>query len=62
MKKRKSKESDIYKLQNSVKEEDRARVDSLKEELQNVEDDREMENARRYFAKNNSEGERPTGR
>ena len=32
----------------------------FQDELQKLEDEREVENARRYFAKNNLEGERPT--
>ena len=59
MKRKKSKEmidnleSEIDKIQNSPKKEDRARVENLKEEFQKVEDEREIEEARRYFAKNN---------
>ena len=55
MKKRKAKEkvnnleSEIDKLQNFNDEEDRKQVDILKEELQNVEDESELESARRYF-------------
>ena len=53
MKKRKAKEkvnnleSEIHKFQNSNDEEDRKRVDSLKEELQNVEDEQKLESFRR---------------
>ena len=36
------------------------RVEVLKNEHQTLEDERENENAMRYFAKNNFEGERPT--
>ena len=32
----------------------------MKEDLQNIEDERELESAKRYFAKNNLEAERPT--
>ena len=35
-------------------------MESLKEELQHTEDEREIESAQRYFAKNKLEGERPT--
>ena len=45
-------ESEIDKLQNSPNEEDRALVENLKEDLQQVEDEWQIENARRYFAKN----------
>ena len=66
MKRKKSREKidnlqrEIDKIQNSPKEEDRARVENLKEKLQKVEDECEKEKARRYFAKINLEGERPT--
>ena len=53
-------EGEIDIIQNSQAEKDRIRVDTLKDELQKLEDTREEENARRYFAKNNLEGERPT--
>ena len=53
-------ESEIDKLQNSQVEEDIKRVNDMKEELQNIEYERELESERRYFAKNNLEGERPT--
>ena len=33
-------------------------MESLKEEVQNTEDEHELESAQRYFAKNNLEGER----
>ena len=65
-KKRKAKErmsnlvSEIDKLQNFKEEEDIKRVNNMKEELQIIEDEREMESARRYFAKSNLEGGRPT--
>ena len=32
----------------------------MKKQLQDIEDEREMISARRYFAKNQLEGERPT--
>ena len=53
-------ESEIYMLQNSQAEEDIKRVNNMKEELQNIEDKREWISARRYFVKNQLEGERPT--
>ena len=34
------------------------KLDELKDELQKLDDERDLENARRYFAKNNLEGER----
>ena len=52
-------ESEIDKLQNSQAEEDLERVNNMKKELQDIEDEREMVSARRYFAKNQLEGERP---
>ena len=58
--KRMARESEIDKIQNSVDEDDRMRLDNLKEELQKLDDEHDLENARRYFAKNNLEGERPT--
>ena len=37
-----------------------ADVEYLKEEVQNIKDEHELLSVRRYFAKNNLEGERPT--
>ena len=48
-------EDEIDRIQNSQADKDRVRVDTLKDELQKLEDVREEENARRYFAKNNLE-------
>ena len=45
-------ESQIDKLQNSQEEEDMERVNNMKKELQEIEDERDMTNARRYFVKN----------
>ena len=53
-------ESEIDSLQNSVDEKDMECVNILKEELQGVEDQKDMMNARKYLAKNKLEGERPT--
>ena len=53
-------EIEIDKIQNSSSEEEIVKLEVLKEELQDLEDEKEKENARRYFAKNNLEGERPT--
>ena len=53
-------EDEIDRIQNSQVDKDTVRVETLKNELQKLEDTREEENARRYFAKNNLEGERPT--
>ena len=53
-------EDEIDRIQNSQADKDMVRVETLKDELQKLEDVREEENARRYFAKNNLEGERPT--
>ena len=39
---------------------DKTRIDELKEELQKIDDECDLESARRYFTKNNLEGERPT--
>ena len=52
-------ESKIDKLQNSQAEEDIKRVNNMKEVLQDIEVEREMVSARRYFANNQLEGERP---
>ena len=51
---------EIDRIQNSKVDKDTVRVETLKDELQKLEDVREEENARRYFAKNNLEGEHPT--
>ena len=53
-------ESEIDKIQNSPKEKDIERVETLKNEHQKLEDEREVENTRPYFTKNNLEGEQPT--
>ena len=53
-------ESEIDKLQNSREEKDIERVNNMKKVLQEVEDERDMLSARKYLAKNNLEGERPT--
>ena len=53
-------ESKIDKLQNSQEEEDIERVNNMKKELQEIEDEKDMTNAKRYFVKNQLEGERPT--
>ena len=52
-------ESEIDKLQNSQAEEDIEWVNNMKKELQDIEDEREMISKRRYFGKNQLEGERP---
>ena len=41
-------------------EKDIERVNIMKEELQSVEDQKDMMSARKYLAKNQLEGERPT--
>ena len=41
-------------------EKDKERVNIMKEELQSVEDQKDMMSARKYLAKNQREGERPT--
>ena len=48
----------IDKIQNTANEEEIKKLEVLKEELQELEDERDTLNARRYFAKNNLEGER----
>ena len=53
-------ESEIDRLQNSQDEDDIERVNNMKKELQDIEDEREMTSARKYFAKNQLEGKRPT--
>ena len=53
-------ESKIDKLQNTQAEEDIKRVNNIKEELKDIEDKREIVCVRRYFVKNQLEGERPT--
>ena len=53
-------ESEIDRLQNSQDEDDIERVNNMKKELQDIEDEREMTSTRKYFAKNQLEGERPT--
>ena len=53
-------ENEIDKIQNTSEEEEIKRLETLKEELQELEDEKDKENARIYFAKNNLEGERPT--
>ena len=53
-------ESEIDRIQNSSNAKEREKLDELKEDLQKLKDERELENARRYFAKNNLEGGRPT--
>ena len=52
--------SEIDSIQNSIDEKDIERVNMLKEELQSIEDQKDIMNARRYLAKNQIEGERPT--
>ena len=52
-------ESEMDRLQNSL-EEDIERVNNMKKELQDIEDEKEMISARRYFAKNQPEGGRQT--
>ena len=49
-------EGKIDKIQNTAKAEEIGKLDELEEELQKLEDEREIENARIYFAKNNLEG------
>ena len=53
-------ESEIDKLQNSQAEEDIERVNNMKKELQEIEDEKDMTSPRRYLVKNQLEGERPT--
>ena len=53
-------EGEIDKIENSQVAKDMEKVETLKDELQKLEDAREEENVRRYFARNNLEGERPT--
>ena len=53
-------ESEIDSIQNSTNEKDVERVNILKEELQELEDQKDIMNARKYLAKNQLEGERPT--
>ena len=53
-------ENEIDSIQNSIDKDDVERVNMLKEELQELEDQKDMMNARRYLAKNQLEGERPT--
>ena len=53
-------ESEIDRLQNSPDEKDIEHVNTMKEELQGVEDEMDMMNARKYLVKNQLEGERPT--
>ena len=53
-------ESEIDRLQNSQDEDDIVRVNNMKKELQDIEVEREMMSARKFFAKNQLEGERPT--
>ena len=52
-------ESEIDSIQNSVDKDDMERVNILREELQGMEDQKYMMNARKYLAKNQLEGERP---
>ena len=52
--------NEIESIQNSIDEKDIERVNILKEELQNIEDGRDMMSARKYMARNQLEGERPT--
>ena len=52
--------NEIDSIQNSIDEKDIERVNILKEELQDIEDGKDMMNAKRYMAKNQLEGERPT--
>ena len=47
-------------MQNSVDKYNVEFVNFLKEELQGLEDQKDMMNARKYLAKNQLEGERPT--
>ena len=47
-------------MQNSVNRDNVERVNILKEELQRLEDQKDMMNARKYLAKKQLEGERPT--
>ena len=60
IKKKEEIESEIDRLQNSDKENDIERVNVLKEEVQKMEDERDMESARRFLAKYQLEGEKPT--
>ena len=53
-------ENEIDSMQNSVDKNEVERVTILKEELQGLEDQKDMMNARKYLAKNQLEGERPT--
>ena len=53
-------ENEIDKIQNTSEEKEIRRLEWLEEELQELEDEKDKENAKRYFAKNNLEGERPT--
>ena len=53
-------ESEIDSIQNSTDEKDVERMNMLKEELQELEDRKDMLNAKRYLAKNQLEGETPT--
>ena len=53
-------ESEIDSIQNSMEKDKVERVNILKEELQELEDQKDMMDARRYLAKNQLEGERPT--
>ena len=53
-------ESEIDSMQNSVDKDEVERVNILKKELQGLKDQKDMINARRYLAKNQLEGERPT--
>ena len=50
-------ESEIDRIQNSLNAKDREKLDKIKEDLQKLEDERDLQNARRYFPKNNLEGE-----
>ena len=52
--------NEIDSIQNSTNEKDVERVNILKEELQDVENQKDIMNVRRYLAKNQLEGERPT--
>ena len=53
-------ESEIDSQQNSVDEKDIELVNIMKEELQSVEDQKDMLSSRKYLTKNQLEGERPT--
>ena len=48
-------DSKIDKNQNTANDEKRIKLEELEEELQKLDDERNIENARRYFAKNNFE-------